>query len=537
MRVGPAASLLCLTALTMSGPDLASGFAQELQISDVVDRVRAAPPEVLSDLFLELLENGRVQDPELRSGMLDDLWVSSFRIAAPAPGEVFHPSGSVPVDADPLNMTGGLRLDRQNVRVRTLRLMLARDPERARDAFVQWEPFEFPAEDCGAAVLPDVTGYYELAGELYERGFTDGQRAELRHERFLEEILLRVNSPLELAPAASMIAGLPLNPAQRRHFVGLFAERLGTVKGGNRAFYIAVRRQQLMARVRALLETHPSREPAAHALAFALRTFLAAHLAAPRCLDIAELEEHFRVFREDTERLEKLRADPKIQVIIREDPARDFNEGLLAVLAVREFVLDPLPLLIEPEKTVEGIEAADPPPGASTPFWERYRKLAQSRPGGDGGQEPDSSVLWRREFDELLDLAPDGAADKEHSALYAFTRVAGAYGGLADLALNPAQAEAAARRWVELLCDSELQHSHPALWLAHVKRLVSRSRPLSVDARKDVQVRLAGGMSIPGVNPLVPTALRQSLLAARNPVVALYGLVEQTFPEQRRDWR
>lgn len=511
--------------------------AQESPVTAVVDRVRAAPPEVLGDLFLGLLEDKRIQDAALRSEMLDDLWTSSFRIAAPAPGIAIHPSGSVSVDADPRNLTSGLRLDRLSVRVRTLRLMLAQEPERARDAFVQWEPFDFPAEDCGVAVLPDVTGYYELAGAIFERGFTDQQRTEQRHERFLDEILLRTRSPLELAAAARVIGGLKLTTTQRRHFAGLFAERLGAAQGGNRAFYVAVRRQELLGRVLALIETLPAREPAAHALAFALRSFLGAHLAAPRCRDISELERGFREFREDTPRLEKLRADPKIQVNIREDPAQDFNQLVLPALAARGFALDPLPLLIEPEKVVDGVKEEDQPIEASAAFWERHRKLAQSRPGRTGGQQSDSVEQWRKEFSDLLDLAAKAAAGEKHSSVYSFTRITGAYAGLADLSLDAAQAEAAARRWVEFVCDSEVGNSAPEHWLAAVKRLVRLSRPLSEKARKDAEDRLATGWSVPGVNPLVPEALQQQLAAARHPVVALYGWVGQVFASERQGWR
>lgn len=512
--------------------------AQSREVSEVVDKARAAPPEVLADLFLGLLESGRVTDKALRAEMMEELWTATFRLAAPAPGIVVHPSGSAPTpDEDPLNMTGRFRVDRLTTRARALRLMLDHEPGRARETFVQWESFEFPAEDCGVPVLPDVTGYYDLAQVVFERGFTKEQRAEARHEQFLEEILLRLNSPLQLAAAAALLTDSRLTVDQRRSLAGLYAERLGAIRGGDRAFHIAVRRQGLMTRVRALIEQMAAREPTAHAIAFALRSFLAAHLEAPRCADIAELEENFRRFREDTDRLTKLRADPKIQVNIREDPSHDFNQIVLPALAARGFTLDPLPLLIEAEKVVEAPRDEDERPATSAAFQERYWQLVKTRPGRAGGTETDSVAQWRSEFDELLAMAATEASGKDATPLAAFQAIRGVYAGLADLALDAGQAEAAAGRWVEFISGSGVQHSHAGHWFAAVKHLVQRSRPLAQAASEDVEARVAKGMSIPGTNPLVPEALRRRLVEAQHPVVALYGWVEQVFPEQRKDWR
>ena len=475
-------------------------------------------------------------DKALRAEMMEELWTATFRLAAPAPGIVVHPSGSAPTpDEDPLNMTGRFRVDRLTTRARALRLMLDHEPGRARETFVQWESFEFPAEDCGVPVLPDVTGYYDLAQVVFERGFTKEQRAEARHEQFLEEILLRLNSPLQLAAAAALLTDSRLTVDQRRSLAGLYAERLGAIRAATGP---SILRSGAGADDpgRALIEQMEAREPAAHALAFALRSFLAAHLEAPRCADIAELEENFRRFREDTDRLTKLRADPKIQVNIREDPSHDFNQIVLPALAARGFTLDPLPLLIEAEKVVEAPRDEDERPATSAAFQERYWQLVKTRPGRAGGTETDSVAQWRSEFDELLALAATEASGKG-DATRGFQAIRGVYAGLADLALDTGQAEAAAGRWVEFISGSGVQHTHPGHWFAAVKHLVQRSRPLAQAASEDVEARVAKGMSIPGANPLVPEALRRRLVAAQHPVVALYGWVELVFPEQRKDWR
>lgn len=518
--------LLCLAALAV-----AQDQPEPPPVAELVDRARALPPEALADVFLRLLEQNRITDAKLRREMLDDVWLASGAIQDEAPSMGLVPVIGAGSETGRRQLVAGLRLERLTVRARVLRQLLRAEPHTARELFMQIPPFTFPEADCEAEVLPDVSEYYSVAEAVFERGFTDEQRREKRHLRHLEDTVHRIGSPVELAPAAGLLAAVKLAPEERAEAATVLAVKLGGLEGGNRAFFLAVRRLRLIPAVRNLVGLLETGSPAASSLALALRSFLAAHLAAPRCAGIAELEDHYKAFREDSDRLAVLREDSNIQINIREEISDEFNSLVLPPLVAHGYPVDPLPLLIPPRELIEHRSAAAREESRESEWASRFRALRASKPDSSG-----PSSEWRQGFLDALDLAGK-PADGEVSTLEAFLEQTGRLSALLDLAPEAGLAGAAAARVIGHLSGHEAQRAHPAHWLQAVKNLALQGRPLTAGARADVEKRLASGWSIPGVSPVAAEAIRTAMTRAGHPVISFYAWLEQAYPEKRESWR
>lgn len=178
-------------------------------VQTLVDAAADAPSELAADVLLQLVERDVVEDREWKLELLN-------RAIQYAPGATHKFPLQIAVlqtvDADSdvglRASVASLRIDQLSLQIRALRGTLELDSRQARTAFSQTSMPEIPAYSCADPLVADVSAYYELAEEIAKQSFTFTERNSGEQAAFIAGLLHELDSPLELAPAANLIAGI-----------------------------------------------------------------------------------------------------------------------------------------------------------------------------------------------------------------------------------------------------------------------------------------------------------------------------------------
>jgi hypothetical protein len=300
--------------------------------------------------------------------------------------------------------------------------MLAIDPQRARQIFLD---ISLPATDspkCDAALVADPSIYYDTARELADRGLVS-----------LEAPLRALGSATQLPAAARAIRMLHCTNEQRQFLIDIYAGRLAEMSDSSRAAAFALTVLQLPDEI-----VHLAEGNTADGLLISYRKFLVRHATADRC------------------------ADAKIQ------PAIDsFNDRLRwgGYLASQD-----LPRITEEESkpaSVSGRARVD-----------RYWRTEQSKlllsairhlRFGDGTTplppEQKASDAWQTEAKALLTSLEGWKAGSFHERAIL-------YSSLLELLPAGSLHETAAQSAVSFLADSDVKNSNPAEWIVELKSLM-----------------------------------------------------------------
>lgn len=443
--------------------------------SDEADRwlkaVAPMPPALAADVLIRVA----VAPDRLRDIDRVRLLAKAFNLAGEA-HELFGKVNRLPHTGENraryVALSTRIGVDRLALQSRVVRAVLAIDRSAARALFARVEMPALPPASCSDVLVPDVTEYFNAA-RLILAETPWSERSAL-----LERIIERVESPLQLAPAAHLLAESDLSGADWKRLVVGFADRMRGMGGGDPAFRHSVVNQRLAVAVEGLARKCAADPELAGTLVFAFREFLLAHLNGPGC--------HESFLPEGRREIRQAAVDP-------------FNAQLRLP---GQFTRDGLPPLEFDEIWPSGADNGRPDVAG---FWQDSEAeslwMKSFRPGKEGGGSPAEPAL------ELSDLAgqvsawqrPEGmtAEDFFHQKLLLYGRVARA------LPSGPERQRAVATT-VALLAGSPMQGRAPAEWLWHIAAL------LGVDAlREDVL---------------------EAMSAASDPALQVYAELERRFP-------
>lgn len=256
------------------------------EVRTIRDLAMSAPPELAADLLIRLSTTPAL-DRYWKIEFLDEAFqlAGAGRHAFPlqsAVGEAGH------TDSDAGVLQRGLRagLSVLELQVRAIRGTLPLNRAKAREMADSMPALRFPPLRCADSVRPAVGRWYEMAAELFHKGFTGQEKQRGRDLQFLESHIRQIQSPFQLEAAARMM--LPLRTQDFERLVVAFAAALKEMRTDDRSFsatdgltqpyYDLVRAAQ-----KANLPTLP--------MVDAYRTYLTAHLGAARCADTAGMKD------------------------------------------------------------------------------------------------------------------------------------------------------------------------------------------------------------------------------------------------------
>jgi hypothetical protein len=109
--------------------------------------------------------------------------------------------------------------------VKVISALLSGAPEKAR-AMLGEVDLRVPASPCASATTYNLRGFYQLVRQVIATTYTPGQLARGDHAELLEREIGRVNSPVQLAPLAELLAEVKLRAQQRQDLMFKFANVL-----------------------------------------------------------------------------------------------------------------------------------------------------------------------------------------------------------------------------------------------------------------------------------------------------------------------
>jgi hypothetical protein len=164
------------------------------------------------------------------AGQEPTLWPTTY--VMPAAGRLSAMAKRLETSND--NNRGLLRLTLQTEIVET---MLSVDQAEAISMFNQIAPLRLPVLACSDGLMPDVGSYYQAAAAIAKSGFSAEQKKNGDPAQFLRTLVVAITSPVEIKPAATMLAGQGLPPDDTASVVSDFASRLDNLSGDDRAFF------------------------------------------------------------------------------------------------------------------------------------------------------------------------------------------------------------------------------------------------------------------------------------------------------------
>ncbi|MEO7144185.1 MAG: hypothetical protein ABI165_11875, partial [Bryobacteraceae bacterium] len=254
------------------------------ELEALIELSHSAPPEFAADALLRIVESGRIADRDTKRELIEQ----AFQLATRAQ----QPVRLVSIPGTPIDTRAGYRgramrlgLDALSLECRAIRDLLPLDKPRARELFTNIVKPALEPRTCEDALVYDVDDFYQTLQQVLAAAFTPAEREKDEQVQFLTLHLSRITAHAELAPAARIVAGQGLTPAQLQVAEGAFLARLESMPSDDRSFSVAV--APLEQSVSMLAQSLSSAGLATDGLVGGFHKYLTANLSGARCGDNA----------------------------------------------------------------------------------------------------------------------------------------------------------------------------------------------------------------------------------------------------------
>ncbi|MEO7142173.1 MAG: hypothetical protein ABI165_01580, partial [Bryobacteraceae bacterium] len=357
------------------------------------------------------------------------------------------------------------------------------DKPRARELFTNIVKPALEPRTCEDALVYDVDDFYQTLQQVLAAGFTPAEREKDEQVQFLTLYLSRITAHAELAPAARIVAGQGLTPAQLQVAEGAFLARLESMPSDDRSFSVAV--APLEQSVFMLAQSLSSAGLATDGLVGGFRKYLTANLSGARCGDNAgamtrtsepaKVVEWFNSqFHGDTPEIknDEIQASSTgaVAKVDRYWESGDAKQILMAGKALR---FDP-----------------------------------QGRPLSDAAR---NTREWKSGLSDFLQEMESWKPTAEPSEADFFHQKAIVYEALLELTPSGGEHDKILNGYVTFLASSDLQQEQPVEWFCHAYSTLERLR---------------------NTNAGQPGNLLAAFQGSGNAVLSLYAGLEQILPSK-----
>jgi len=408
----------------------------------LIDTARAAPPEFFADAIIRLRDEGKIPGRDLQRELLEDAFQAAGHAKLPV---LLVATPATPPDSRPIYraLGGGLKLDGLSLETRVVRATMNVDRTTARELFTRIVRPTIDAPSCENPLLEDDSAYFEMAGTIAQSTFNEEERKKDVPAQFLENMLLSVRTPFELAGFLHGIETTGLSNDQWQLIAATVASKLESMKPDYRSFAASIDSASTAA-LRGSIEKLGTRleslgittEP----LARGLRAYLVAQLSAPRCADSADAGKDWIDWFNSNFR-------GQLPPIDEQEIAQPSKNGSAKV-----------EIYFKSDETAHQLT-------------QQILRLQASPSGGAISEADRTTEEWRTQFSDFI---RDWAAwtPQTSSEVDAFHEKATLLRGALQLALAPDDRSKLIARAVELLRNAAVEREAAAEWLWETKEIV-----------------------------------------------------------------
>jgi hypothetical protein len=446
----------------------------------LADRASALAPEFAAEAFIRIAGDSAL-DRERRIALLEQAFARAA--AAEQPYKRRAALAVAAGEAGYWNRVYRQELDATSLRVRAIRALLPLDSRKAAALFSRLEPPKPPRVECDSILVYDVSGVYDLLGEIAP---VYGAPAKL-----LGQYAAAIASPVEVGPMARVLAAAKLENTEFQSAAASFASALGRISGDDRSFTSS---HNCARDIDALVEELKRRKLSPLPLIEAYRLYLITHLSSARCADNDQV----------------LGGGTSFGLLTGAETAGQTGD-FVGYFNTR-LRMDPLLPITELESTPLRLEGT----AARTSFCQdddckdiaaRYRRLVLNDAGVPFPPAGRSTPEWKARLGEYLSAVDRWKpADKTTAAGYYHERCQ-AYADALSVA-DGASRETVVRALVAFAAASPLQKTNRLEWFLPINGLIGR---MSLDPQ--------------GMGKLAVEAR-----GSENPAVAVFAALEEAAP-------
>lgn len=256
------------------------------EIESLIIKARSLPPEFAIDVLLRVASSNRV-DGQWKQEILEE----AFTITSEVQNELRQraipfPGSSADTPTGYRSYAFALKLDALSTRVRIVDQMMSLNQRRALRMFEQISPkFLFKTFSCSDRMTYEVSDFYRVLEKIIRATYDEKQIQQGERIQFLLGHVDSMNSPVQIAPLASLLESLRLTPREALIVSHSFANALKKISADDRTFTAALTGEGATRVVFRLVQSFSKNEVSSNELAGAYRMYLQKHLSAPRCAD------------------------------------------------------------------------------------------------------------------------------------------------------------------------------------------------------------------------------------------------------------
>jgi len=248
------------------------------EIEALVDRARSAPPEFAADTLIRIATAQKFTDRAWKRELLEEAFRRAAAAQHPYKKQAVAPRRDTPRGF--MDRAFSQNLDARSLQSRALSELVKLDVSKARELLGEMPPLQLPALTCKEPLVYDVSGFYEMLGEIASRLRGD------EPYKLLQPYVGSLQSPVQVGPVAHLLASVKFSQEHFEALLAAFAGSMKEISGDDRSFSFAIsRRSRLNAQMLELLNASKGRQAGTAGLLEAYRAFLVRHLKAARCAD------------------------------------------------------------------------------------------------------------------------------------------------------------------------------------------------------------------------------------------------------------
>ena len=251
----------------------------------VADLAQNAPVELAADALLRIAASARNRDRAWKIELLEEAFQLATVAREPNRQKIVGPRGVDRSRAEILSLAFDQRLDRLSLQSRVIRQMLKLDQRKALEMFQRIARSDLRSRQCRDALVDQVAEYYDLVAEIVASALSAEERRRGDDFDLLSYQISRVRSPVQVGPAAKLLAGSGLTREDLSILSGRLAASIDRIENDDRSFSASLPTtdEALNELARALA----ARQAATGSIVAAYRRYLKRNLAGERCADTA----------------------------------------------------------------------------------------------------------------------------------------------------------------------------------------------------------------------------------------------------------